>query len=217
MRDGLITKTRCCRGGATFTLLIFVLLLISTGLMYYYFHRCRVLEAEVTKWKSGLKEREAPVQVAAPVVVQTKKKETLRDFAANLGARLTGTPAAEPVEKSAPAQQSPAPASASTETRKSSNETPRPETAPDAELPAPETPTAAASRSTPRPEVTRTPTPAPAPRAENSARAKKTPITSLYDLQAAPSPQPGGDEPAVRVRAPKRTATPATRLNLNDR
>lgn len=45
-----------CRGGATFTMVIFLLLLISTGFMYYFFQKSRALERELTAWRSGSKE-----------------------------------------------------------------------------------------------------------------------------------------------------------------
>lgn len=204
------------RGGATFTLLIFVLLLVSSGLMYYYFHRCQVLESELAKWKSGIKEREpAPESVTASAT--PARKESLRDLAANLGARLAGTPAAEPVKAETPA---PPPTRASAKptpeqpaaTPQAGNST----SVPDSELPAPEpapTPAHANAQQTPKPGATKTPGPKPT----GTPHARTTPISSMYDLQKSDSQPDQSDEPAVRVRAPKRTGTPSARLNLNER
>jgi hypothetical protein len=201
------------RGGATFTLLIFILLLISSGLMYYYFHRCQVLEIEVAKWKSGVKEREPETAVVA--TPKAEKKESLRDMAASFGAKLAGTPAAVPARIATPTPTPAAtPAPGAEAPRKS--QTPEPTGTEDSnnkalptegDLPAPEQTPVSTPRTTPKPTAGAKPTAAP--------RARNTPIGSIYDLQNTAATPVDGDEPAVRVRAPKRT--PSAKLNLNER
>jgi len=41
------------RGGSLFTMIIFIMLLISTALMYYYFQRTRFLERQITALQNG--------------------------------------------------------------------------------------------------------------------------------------------------------------------
>lgn len=86
-----------CRGGATFTMVIFIMLLISSALMYYYFHRTKVLEQELRTWKSGAGEPDeslADIQPAGPASTPKPTRESFRDMAA----RLAGTPATQPIE-----------------------------------------------------------------------------------------------------------------------
>jgi outer membrane biosynthesis protein TonB len=45
-------------GGATFSMFLFILMLLSSGLMYYYFQKCKFQERELVRWRTGVKVRE---------------------------------------------------------------------------------------------------------------------------------------------------------------
>lgn len=57
-------------GGATFTMLLFTLLLVSTGLMYFYYQKCQIQSRELEKWRSGIKVPQQPI-----ITRVTKPKE----------------------------------------------------------------------------------------------------------------------------------------------
>lgn len=60
-------------GGATFTMLIFTLLLITSGLMYFYYQKCQIQQRELEKWRAGIKVPQPAVltRVSKPDVPQT--------------------------------------------------------------------------------------------------------------------------------------------------
>lgn len=64
-------------------MVIFVLLLISTGFMYYYFQKCRMLEHELATWRTGAKS-------TAGVVAEEDRPKTVGEYARRMGQRVMG-------------------------------------------------------------------------------------------------------------------------------
>ncbi|MBX7245967.1 MAG: hypothetical protein K1X53_10750 [Candidatus Sumerlaeaceae bacterium] len=184
--------TRRIRGGATFTMLLMFLLLVSSGLMYFYYMRCRELQSELQNWRSGKK-----VPSSQPLVPVVKAGG---DSAA--GAVSTPEPESPPVPT--PEPEMPAP-------RTINRETPAPRNV--VEPVASETP---AAREVSTQEEAAVPTPTP----RSAASTPKPVIRSMYDMPADNSakatPQPESAEtPAVRVKIPKRNPTPVPKSDSN--
>lgn len=181
------------RGGATFTLLLFCLLLVSSGFMYFYFMRARMLERELEKWRSGVKVREstadsAPAERVEPPAPRATPARTPPPVA-------VATPrAAEPTQgivpmggNSAAAQPTP---------------TATPGAVVESESAAPFSPV---TRPTPVSVSADPRTPAPTPRTVE--RRADGPIRSIYDLEepAEQSARPGTADPIGDIL---RTAPP---------
>ena len=171
------------RGGAAFTMLLFVLLLISSGLMYFYYMRCRTLEREVDKWRTGTRTRDT----APPAPPSQPRRTPVADKTAD-GLLPPSNALPSPKIPSAPA------------TTESNADPILPDTEKIVTKPKP-VPTASPSRATARPvlpdsgdsqpdvsdeerkdatikkPVRKTPTPEPA------RKTPKGPIRSMYDLQ----------------------------------
>jgi hypothetical protein len=73
-------------GGATFTMLLFILLLISSGLMYFYYQKCQMQGRELEKWRAGIKVREDKALVTTTKSASGSMMSALRD-------RIIGMPA----------------------------------------------------------------------------------------------------------------------------
>lgn len=74
-------------GGATFSMMLFLALLFTSGLMYFYFQKSRSDERELARWRTGVKAREE--EKAKPVVAAAEKPKS----AARLRENLPGMPA----------------------------------------------------------------------------------------------------------------------------
>ncbi|MCX7017692.1 MAG: hypothetical protein WCK47_13415 [bacterium] len=185
------------RGGATFTMLLFFLLIVSSGLMYFYFMRCRNLERELERWRAGMKTRE-DVQLVTTTKEPPPPPVPVKD-------KTLGMPApavAKLPDSAAPSTQQTHAApfhdlSIAEDRQKIEDKRvtlpPRQQT--DARQKTPAKPASAE------------------PRRESKPRS--TPIASAYDLPAsddgqASSQQTGGDQakPRVRVSVPRRTPAP---------
>lgn len=72
-------------GGTTFTMLVFSLLLVTSGLMYFYFNKCRVQERELEKWRAGLK-------VEKPAKAQASPTQKIKGVVSAVGDSLRSMP-----------------------------------------------------------------------------------------------------------------------------
>lgn len=191
---------------------LFVLLVMSCGLMYFFFQRCRYLENELHKVSSGEKvETEKPFQTTVKQTTDSGKT----------GLRAGGGETSPPAPlASIPASQTPPPAprvarleDASTATQSRTTAVSHP-----AGLPQPasseqgadtsaQTGSSEQEQAEQTPEARTTPKPSPSPAARET---KETPINSIYDA----APDVGGDTsqvPPRGARLPKRTAEPTRR------
>ena len=75
------------RGGATFTMFLFVLLLICAGFMYFYYQKCQALDRELVRLRGG-------EPVTREHKVTTVSRTPLSDVASAMRDRLLATPVA---------------------------------------------------------------------------------------------------------------------------
>jgi hypothetical protein len=169
-------------GGATFTMLLFTLLLVSSGLMYFYYMKCQIQSRELDKWRSGIKVPQQPV-----VTRVTKPKEE----------NIPGMPAPGKVtstEKTVASVPEPVKTPAPPPPEPETKATPKVAEVQDAPARTPDTKKIASA-----PEAKAQPTQAPTKR-----------ISSVYDAppeSANPGARPKSASPAIRVKVPPR-ATP---------
>jgi hypothetical protein len=228
MLTAVLRGSRNRRGGATFTLLLFVLLLISAGLMYFYFQRCRVLEAELTRWRQGTKARtDAPLQT-----ITAEPEPAVSSADPTLGMPAPPAPKETP-ETTARASAPPKTAEPKTAEPKATEPMPAPPAATEpstdhavipatAQTPVPDVdakrvtappsggaPSGAAPASaSPQRDKTVAKPPTAAPKRDPKTRS--TPIASAYDLPGGTGDSAPADDPgAVRIRVPRRTQQPA--------
>ena len=221
------------KGGATLNMFMFLLLMVSTGLMYYYFNRCKTLEHELARWRTGVagtKYNDADIaanempgakSINLQEVSDGKKPNTMstiKNMATQFGSRLTGTPAVKPITINASdvtAQPTVTPRPGKLDL---ADQTPvvaaRAEATPVITPTPPPTPVATA---TPQQEEEQLPSPAKTPQAKPAETAAvHTPKVKVTDSEpgrptATPSVRqtPIGSlydvAPPVRVKAPRRT------------
>jgi hypothetical protein len=180
-------------------MLLFLLLLVTSGLMYFYFMKSRMLERELEQWRTGVKVQETTRLVKT--AESPLPAETPAPVASN-----TPMPA-PPLPDSLPGGELPAPPSAATRPTPAPTSVPAlsnevlPGLNPDAARSDPMTTAQLASpgpRSTPRIRSTA----ASAPEPPAATRKPSGPIRSAYDL-AGPEPQETRT-PVPTVRVPRR-------------
>lgn len=192
-------------GGATFTMLLFVLLLMSSGLMYFYFEKSRRLERELVKWRAGMKTYEEPA-----LVTTTKPpiRDTVQNLTATLRTKIIGMP--EP-EEAGNGQE----ASASASEKRHAQQRPVLSEAGPQDDGAEMQPVEPRTRS----EVAQARSAAAAKFGSHTASdaAPQPTLHSAYDMQQRPSPEDaqrdesGDREPAPpHIQAPKHLAAPRT-------
>lgn len=171
------------RGGTFFTMCLFMMTLVSTGLMYYYFQRSKVLQKEITELKSS--------GVFSSASAENRPANDQPEAATTVEPPTTHTPANESAAAPAPAQ-TPAPGFAALDTslttqpaRDVSSMGLAPVDHSDIAPPAPDGQITQTS-----PETDERDNP---PANASGSTAEQRPVQSLYDTMT----------PAVRVRSPR--------------
>jgi hypothetical protein len=196
---------RRARGGALFTMVLFLLLLITSGLMYFYFMKARMLERELEQWRAGIK-----VQETTRLVKTGESPAPTGSPANNPPSTPTPMPA-PPVPDGMPDGELPAPPLARTSPAAPPTRSPAvsDEVIPGLgqNLPA-ATPSTPAESAAPAPRVTPRPRASATPAADSTPPARKPsgPIRSAYDL-AEPQPM-DNPTPVPTVRVPRRPSQP---------
>lgn len=210
------SRAAVSHGGATFTMLLFLLLLVSSGLMYFYFQRCLTLEREVSLWKKGVKSRED--------TTSAKSEKSVLETAKEYGDKIIGVTGTSGAVNPASARP-PAPKTDGVLAPvKPPTSTPKPVVAKkeDATVESLHKKPASGTGMPSSSEVPKT-----AAKSDAKSGAKHTvPVSSVYDLPepaaqktvsaSAQADADTSDDPAIHVKIPRKTAKASVSSSADD-